>query len=94
MVTIKILVTGVTGQLGYDVVQELTKRNIECVGTSSKDFDIRDAAATLKFIETYAPDAVVHCAAIRRWIKPRMSRSFVWKLMKLVREILHLLVKK
>ena len=63
MVTIKILVTGVTGQLGYDVVQELTKRNIECLGTSSKDFDIRDAAATLKFIETYAPDAVVHCAA-------------------------------
>ena len=27
-----ILVTGVNGQLGYDVVKELNKRNIECLG--------------------------------------------------------------
>ena len=28
----KVLVTGVKGQLGYDVVNELTKRGIEAVG--------------------------------------------------------------
>ena len=28
----RVLVTGANGQLGYDVIKELTKRNIECVG--------------------------------------------------------------
>ena len=38
----KMLVTGVTGQLGHDVCKELKKRNIEYIGTSSIDFDITD----------------------------------------------------
>ena len=36
----KVLVTGVGGQLGYDVVKELKKRNIECLGADLKEFDI------------------------------------------------------
>ena len=31
----KILVTGVKGQLGYDVVNELEKRGIQAVGVES-----------------------------------------------------------
>ena len=37
-----ILVTGANGQLGYDVVKELQKQNIECLGVTRKDFDIVD----------------------------------------------------
>lgn len=59
----KILVTGVNGQLGYDVVKELQSRSIECRGVDREDFDITDREATLKFISEYAPDAVIHCAA-------------------------------
>lgn len=59
----KVLVTGVNGQLGYDVVKVLKARNIECLGVDKDDFDITDAAATAEFINNYAPDAVVHCAA-------------------------------
>lgn len=59
----RVLVTGVTGQLGYDVVRELNRRDVECLGTSRKDFDITDAEATYKFITKYRPDAVVHCSA-------------------------------
>ena len=33
----KVLVTGVAGQLGYDVVNELNKRNIDVIGTDIKD---------------------------------------------------------
>ena len=59
----KFLVTGANGQLGYDVVKELQKQNIECYGTSRQDFDIVDFEATENFIKNYMPDAVIHCAA-------------------------------
>lgn len=59
----KVLVTGANGQLGYDVVKELQKQNIECYGASRKDFDIVDFEVTEKFITNYMPDAVIHCAA-------------------------------
>ena len=59
----KVLVTGANGQLGYDIVKELKKQNIECYGATRKDFDIVDFEATEKFITNYMPDAVIHCAA-------------------------------
>ena len=59
----KILVTGVNGQLGYDVVKVLNARKIECKGVDMADFDITDAAAAEKYITEYSPDAVIHCAA-------------------------------
>ena len=59
----KILVTGVNGQLGYDVVKVLNARRIECRGVDIGDFDITDRAAAADYIKSYAPDAVIHCAA-------------------------------
>ncbi len=59
----KVLVTGVGGQLGYDVMRELHKRGIDCCGTDRVEFDITDYNATHKFITAYAPDAVIHCSA-------------------------------
>ena len=59
----KVLVTGVNGQLGYDVVKVLNARNIECKGVDMADFDITDSVATEEYIQNYCPDAVVHCAA-------------------------------
>lgn len=59
----KILVTGATGQLGWDVVKELKKRNIECRGVGSKELDITEKEAVFAYIRGYRPDAVIHCAA-------------------------------
>ena len=59
----KVLVTGVNGQLGYDVVKVLNARNVECKGVDMADFDITDRTAAAEYIKSYAPDAVVHCAA-------------------------------
>ncbi|OPJ59539.1 dTDP-4-dehydrorhamnose reductase [Clostridium chromiireducens] len=58
-----ILVTGVNGQLGFDVVRELKKRNIECLGIDIKDLDITDSDATYEYILSLRPECVVHCAA-------------------------------
>jgi dTDP-4-dehydrorhamnose reductase len=59
----KVFVTGVKGQLGYDVVNELKKRNHEAIGVDIEEMDITDAASVNKVIREAAPDAVIHCAA-------------------------------
>ena len=59
----KVLVTGVKGQLGYDVVRELEKRQIEAVGVDVEEMDITDAAQVGTVIRNVNPDAVIHCAA-------------------------------
>lgn len=59
----RILVTGVSGQLGYDVERELERRGIEHLGTSSRELDITDREAVERLMESYRPDAVIHCAA-------------------------------
>lgn len=69
----KVFVTGVAGQLGHDVVNELTKRGHEAIGSdiaptlescaSYVTLDITDAAAVEQTIMQVQPDAIVHCAA-------------------------------
>ncbi len=59
----RVLVTGVKGQLGYDVVKELTARGQEAIGVDIEEMDITDAAAVEAMVTRVAPDAVVHCAA-------------------------------
>lgn len=62
-VTMKVLVTGVKGQLGYDVVNELKKRNHEPVGVDIDEMDITDQSAVERVLKETAPEAVIHCAA-------------------------------
>ena len=59
----RVLVTGVKGQLGFDVVNEFKKRGIEAVGVDIEEMDITDAAAVAKVIPEAKVDAVIHCAA-------------------------------
>lgn len=68
----KVLVTGTSGQLGYDVMMELKKRGHVGIGAdrseSDADFehvvlDITDASKVLEVVNEVKPDAIVHCAA-------------------------------
>ena len=59
----RVLVTGVKGQLGYDVMNELAGRGHEGIGVDIQEMDITDAASVEKVIPEAAPDAVIHCAA-------------------------------
>uniref|UniRef100_UPI0025EC6C3F dTDP-4-dehydrorhamnose reductase n=1 Tax=uncultured Selenomonas sp. TaxID=159275 RepID=UPI0025EC6C3F len=59
----KILVTGITGQLGHDVMKALTARGHEAVGASRKEFSLTDFDAARAFVEHVHPDAIIHCAA-------------------------------
>lgn len=59
----KVLVTGVKGQLGYDVVNELEKRGLEAVGVDIEEMDITNAESVAEVITGAKVDAVIHCAA-------------------------------
>lgn len=60
----KILVTGVNGQLGYDVIRELKERGYtNFLGIDINDLDITKKDDVEKFIINYKPDLVIHNAA-------------------------------
>ena len=75
----KVFVTGVCGQLGHDVMLELHRRGVECVGSDCLpayggvasavadlpyvSLDITDSAAVEKCLSELRPDGVIHCAA-------------------------------
>lgn len=59
----KVLVTGVNGQLGYDVVKELEKRGHQAVGVDRKEMDLISTQQIKECIETVKPEAIIHCAA-------------------------------
>ena len=60
----KILVTGVKGQLGFDVVRELQSRGFnDVLGIDREELDITDQGAVQNFLNDYKPDTIVHCAA-------------------------------
>ena len=69
----KVLVTGVAGQLGHDMINELNRRGYEAIGSDLAtgmeidhayvSMDITDAEQVNQTIRQICPDAVIHCAA-------------------------------
>ena len=68
----KVLVTGTSGQLGYDVALELMKRGHEAIGADRHagadgfkhiTLDITNKTKVREAVEGLHPDAVIHCAA-------------------------------
>lgn len=68
----KVLITGVSGQLGHDAAKTLTARGVPFLGVSSKELDVTDRDAVLRVFNTYRPDAVLHCAA---WTKVDLAED-------------------
>ncbi|MDD3028204.1 MAG: dTDP-4-dehydrorhamnose reductase [Erysipelotrichaceae bacterium] len=59
----RVLVTGVKGQLGYDIVRVCQEEGIEAIGVDIEEMDITDCEAVAKVIGQSGADAVIHCSA-------------------------------
>ena len=74
----RVFVTGAAGQLGYDVVNDLSKRGIAAIGSDIREeneiinksnwskyiqLDITDKKAVDEVVKELKPDAIIHCAA-------------------------------
>ena len=62
-IAMKILITGATGQLGYDCVKEFRARGHEVHGVSSELFPLSDENVMRAVIEATEPNAILHAAA-------------------------------
>lgn len=59
----RVLVTGVKGQLGYDVVKELEQRGHTAIGVDIEEMDITDETTVDRVITQSMAEVVIHCAA-------------------------------
>lgn len=59
----KVAVTGANGQLGQDVVIELTNKGHEVFAADRSILDITDETAVKNYIEKVKPEVILHCAA-------------------------------
>ena len=76
----KILVTGVKGQLGYDCVRELKMRGYTNVlGIDKETLDITDKDKVLNYIKEYKPDVVMHNAAWTAVDKAEEMKDLVYE---------------
>ena len=58
-----VLVTGAKGQLGSDVMRELSRCGLDAVGVDIDEMDITDEKSVQRVMNDVHPDAVIHCAA-------------------------------
>ena len=60
----RILVTGVKGQLGFDCLKELASRGYhDVLGVDIEELDITDEKAVAAFVSSFRPDVIMHNAA-------------------------------
>ncbi|MDF2924936.1 MAG: dTDP-4-dehydrorhamnose reductase [Paenibacillaceae bacterium] len=59
----KILVTGANGQLGRELMEQITARGWQGHGTDRDTLDIADLSQCLRTLGRLQPDAVIHAAA-------------------------------
>lgn len=58
------LITGGSGQLGYDLIKELQKeKDAEIYAPNSNEMDITDQKQVSEIISNYKPNYIFHCAA-------------------------------
>ena len=83
----KVLVTGVNGQLGHDVMNELAKRGYEGVGVDVAEMDITDAEKVRQVVTEADVEAVIHCAAYTDG-RGQMRKNFFVLLIKCIHFVL------
>lgn len=72
----KYLITGGTGQLGYDIVKELISRGeLDYLAPTTKEMNITNKDEVEKVILDYEPNVIFHCAAYTAVDKAEENRE-------------------
>ncbi|MBP3201400.1 MAG: dTDP-4-dehydrorhamnose reductase [Lachnospiraceae bacterium] len=75
-----VLVTGARGQLGHDIVKELTNHNIKYIATDSDDLDITDEKIVKDFFKNHSISHVIHSAAYTQVDKAEVEKELNHKI--------------
>ena len=77
---LRVLVTGVKGQLGYECVRELKERGyVAILGIDIEDLDITNQEEVDKFVDGFKPDVIIHPAG---WTAVDKAEEFPEKVFK------------
>ncbi len=78
--SLKVLVTGFKGQLGFDVVKQLELLHIDVKGVDIDDFDLTNEEQVTEYVETFKPDIIVHCAAYTQVDKAEENKELCYNI--------------
>ncbi len=71
----KILVTGATGFIGKNIIEQFEKNEFKyIIPISTKDFDLLEQTDVRKMFAKFNPEIVVHLAALSGGIKPNIEK--------------------
>lgn len=73
-----ILVTGVNGQLGFDVVRKGLELGLDIKGIGRSDLDITLEEDVQQYISNLNPTAIIHCAAYTAVDKAEEDKEKCW----------------
>ena len=77
----KILVTGVKGQLGFDCLRELKIRGYyNVMGIDIEELDLTDEAKVKEYLFSYRPEVVIHSAAFTAVDKAELEPEKVYQI--------------
>lgn len=68
----KILITGASGMVGKNILENENSKNYQFLKPSSKDLDLCDKKLIYKYIEENKPDLIIHCAGYVGGIQANM----------------------
>ena len=74
----RVMITGVTGQLGYDIYNELIKRGVrreDIYAPTHEKLDLRETLDVLENVINFFPDVIFHCAAYTAVDKAETDRE-------------------
>ena len=76
----RFLVTGVKGQLGYDVVRQLRSRGFfDVIGIDIEELNITDEKAVHAYVSSCKPDVIFHNAAWTAVDKAELNKELVYR---------------
>lgn len=76
----KVLVTGVSGQLGFDVCRILKERHIEHLPCDRQVFSLEDFNKAREVVLSYKPNAIIHAAAYTAVDKAESEKELAFKI--------------
>lgn len=74
------LITGVNGQLGHDLVEELVERGeIEIFAPTREQLDINNREQVMLYMAKVQPEVIIHCAAYTKVDKAEEEKEYCYR---------------
>ena len=78
--SLRFMVTGAKGQLGYDIAFGLKAQGLDVIAPERDEFDLTDTAQVRGYIHENRPDVIIHCAAYTNVDKAEEEKALCYSI--------------